>query len=128
MNYRDEIRRAWDIGGIVRDLREEEWIRYDQDRRIRTAAIDNQENFIATVKNSTRPDMWAAYERSRNTPDLVDQYADQLATMVSSRMREHVFLDFHDGNVYATQWEDRYAPEGWPVKDLPGVLDWVPEE
>jgi hypothetical protein len=111
-------RKHFDTRAVVFDLLNADWY-WSEPRRLDRMVYIGTVDGIESLLSDEMPRAWAKAKKEGYENELVDEFAEALGEAVAKMMKEHVYVTFEVGDVYAGQYEDfRDKDEGrkWVAK------------
>lgn len=100
------VRKHWDIPGIIDDLRRESWYQTEPHRIDRQTFLASYKTFEELAKESVTEEEWAEAEEGGFTNEIVEDYMNALAEVLSDVMGEHVYVIPEAGDVIVGQYKE----------------------
>lgn len=100
------VRTQWDFRQVIRDLRRQKWRGTEPERIDRMLWLGDEAEFEKKTKATFGLKEWKSAANDGMQGELVSDYMEALAEVLSEAMKEHVYVMFHNGEVYAGQYED----------------------
>jgi hypothetical protein len=100
-----DIRKTFDLDGIIVDLKNAAWY-WSEPRRLDRMTFIASSDAVQTHLRDTFPRVMAKADESGFSHEIEDDYANLLGEILAKKMKEHVYVTFEEGDMFAGQYED----------------------